>query len=864
MAGVIVAGKFLDVDADRFLVRGLRYRAVNQSDRCTVARDLEAIRRTGANTIRTDSPPPLAFMDEAAAHGLRVIVGAPWPAPGAFPDDRLAVRALHAELRTVVDRLAPHPATLLFAIGSDIPPGVVRWYGRRHIERRLRELFEAAKSAAPEALFTYVNAPQTEHLDTSCFDLHGAKVYVHPGADVRTSVTRLHHAAGPRPLLLEDITHTGPYGEAGLATLAAMYVEAAFHEGACGAVVSTWADAALGAHAGSPNPGIVDAAGRPTPGCRAIADVFRSAPFHPDLRRRWPRVSVVICAYNAAGTIDECLTALAALTYPDFETIVVDDGSSDATGAIAAGHPGVRLITSANHGLAAARNVGLHHATGEIVGYIDADVRVDPDWLTYLVQPFLVSDAVAAGGPNVIPADDSWFAQCVARAPGSPTHVLLNDRVAEHVPGCNCAFRREALRAIGGFNPVFARAGDDVDVCWRLQERGWTIAFAPAALVWHRHRRTMRAYWRQQVGYGEGETWLLQAHPDKFVRGRIAWRGRIHSGIPFVQSLSACTVNAGPFGSAPFPSVYRTHAHPLTYLPHSGRWQVAWLLLLAMAAYPASRGSLLATGAVAVALAALGATLIKCLHYGFRSDVRRLPAIGRMPAAASRTVYRLTIAALHAVQPFARLSGRVRGALVRPSFGGMLDRRGEAAARRRDTRFVQFLRFCVAGRAEHTFRCAGRIDRHAFLHATADRLRRNRAARRIELDTGWWEDRDLSIDRAWLRVDVQTLVEDRNGGCFCRMAMRSRVTAAALPPSVIGIMAVVILDYTGVLTWGWGAAVFAAIAGALTVVDRGRGWSAVMRAAGSVAAEYDLTPAAAHVDRAARDAESRSIAVVNG
>ena len=87
-----------------------------------------------------------------------------------------------------------------------------------------------------------------------------------------------------------------------------------------------------------------------------------------------------------------------------------------------------------------------------------------------------------------MPADDPPMAQCIARAPGGPTHVLLDDRIAEHVPGCNMAFRRDALLAIGGFNPIYLRAGDDVDVCWRLQARGWKIGFASSALVWHHHR----------------------------------------------------------------------------------------------------------------------------------------------------------------------------------------------------------------------------------------------------------------------------------------------------------------------------------------------------------------------------------------
>ena len=130
----------------------------------------------------------------------------------------------------------------------------------------------------------------------------------------------------------------------------------------------------------------------------------------------------------------------------------------------------------------------------------DADVRVDPDWLSYLVQPFLNADVVAAGGVSLPTIDDPWLAQCVARSPGGPTHVLLDDRTAEHVPGCNLAIRREALQAIGGFNPIFLRAGDDVDVCWRLQAQGGRIEFAPAALVWHHYRASVAA---RQVGYGE-------------------------------------------------------------------------------------------------------------------------------------------------------------------------------------------------------------------------------------------------------------------------------------------------------------------------------------------------------------------------
>ena len=67
------------------------------------------------------------------------------------------------------------------------------------------------------------------------------------------------------------------------------------------------------------------------------------------------------------------------------------------------------------------------------------------------------------------------------------------------------AFRVSALKAIGGFDPQFLPAGDDVDVSWRLRERGWTLGFSHGAMVWHRDRNSIRDYWRQQRGYGQAE-----------------------------------------------------------------------------------------------------------------------------------------------------------------------------------------------------------------------------------------------------------------------------------------------------------------------------------------------------------------------
>ena len=130
----------------------------------------------------------------------------------------------------------------------------------------------------------------------------------------------------------------------------------------------------------------------------------------------------------------------------------MNDGSTDGTRQIAEGYSYIRLINQENKGLSEARNVGIRAATGEIIAFTDADCMADADWLTHLVARFQSSDFAAVGGPNLTPPDDSFVASCVAVSPGAPTHVLLDDEVAEHIPGCNMAiavvwpFRGETTR----------------------------------------------------------------------------------------------------------------------------------------------------------------------------------------------------------------------------------------------------------------------------------------------------------------------------------------------------------------------------------------------------------------------------------
>jgi GT2 family glycosyltransferase len=780
------AGKFLFAGQDKFLPKGVSYGtfapdahgeqfpALKQ-----VAADFALMRQYGINTVRTYTVPSLAILDEAAQAGLRLMVGIPWAQHVAFLDDATTARRIRHDVAAAVKQLRDHPALLMFAIGNEIPAPVVRWHGQQRVEQFLHELYDAGKAIAPDRLFTYVNFPPTEYLDLPFLDVCAFNVYLHREADLRKYLARLQHVAGNLPLLLAEAgADSIREGLAGQAELTAMQIRAAFSEGACGAIAFAWTDEWWrGGHDVDDWAfGLVDRQRRPKPAAAAVAHVFREAPFSEREQRTWPKVSVVICAYNAADTLDDCLNALEHLTYPDYEVIVVNDGSKDATGAIASAYPFVRLITTPNRGLSAARNVGLEAAIGDIVAYTDADVRTDPDWLTYLVQPYLRSDVVAVGGPNVVPADDPWVAQCVARAPGGPTHVLFDDRIAEHVPGCNFSVRREALLAIGGFNPIYLRAGDDVDVCWRLQAAGGKIGFAPSALVWHHHRPSIGAYWRQQVGYGEGEVWLQPHHPDKFVGSRIQWRGHVYSPLPFVRSLFGTRINAGRWGTAPFPSVYRTDVAPLFFAPQTMSWQVGALLMfvVGLALWAANSDWPGLTLAAAGALA-LATTAARCVQHAIASDIRTLPPLPGRSVAVSRVLTRGLIAWLHFLQPFARTRGRLRGILTSP----VSDSGQHVVSHVSAWRELRVAWGSVVRRSKALCYWSERwLDREALLKGIVNRVRSSRVATALDVDDGWRAARDVSVQLGrWGWLDMQLLVEEHaQGKVLVRVARRLRVT----------------------------------------------------------------------------------------
>ena len=236
----------------------------------------------GFNTIRTYTAPSAALLDAAAQHDLRLIVGLPWPQHIPFLDSPTLAKQIRHEVVVSVRQVAGQPSVLMFAVGNEIPAGVVRWHGPRRVERFLRELYADVKDAAPDGLCTYVNFPPTEFLDLECFDVCAFNVYLHREPELRAYLARLQHLAGSKPLLLAEAGGDSiREGLDGQARVTSTHLRAAFTEGACGAIAYTWTDEWW--RGGRPVDdwafGLVDAARRPKPALAAVTHVLRTRRF---------------------------------------------------------------------------------------------------------------------------------------------------------------------------------------------------------------------------------------------------------------------------------------------------------------------------------------------------------------------------------------------------------------------------------------------------------------------------------------------------------------------------------------------------------------------------------------------------------
>ena len=772
-----VAKFFFDGDR-KFFVKGVTYgpfkpdaegNYLGQPEQ--VDSDLALMRQAGLNVVRIYHAPPRWFLDRCAAAGMRVLVTLPWEKHIEFLRERSTRKQIAGAVRSAVESHVGHPAIFGYLVGNEVSSTMARWLGARRVIEFVEELIRIGRGIDPDALFSYATYPPTEYLLPQNADFCCFNVYLHNQQDFEGYQLRLQNLTGEHPLILGEFgMDTIRHSQGEQAEMLGWHIDSVIKCGLAGTIFFTWTDEWFtgGQEITDWAFGIVTRDRKPKKAFYTLEEKLgrsdSSLPHRPLARA--PFVSVIVCSYNGGRTLAACLDSLGKLNYPQYEVILVDDGSTDNTADIAGQFPQVRYIHQNNHGLSHARNTGAGAAKGEVLAYTDSDCMADVDWLYYLIGTLVSGDYAGVGGPNITPPAQNWIQACVAAAPGGPSHVLLTDTIAEHIPGCNMAFYRWAFESAGGFDPEYRKAGDDVDFCWRIQQAGWVIAFSPTAIVWHYRRFTLRAFLKQQDGYGEAESLLRFKHLIFFgPTGTAKWRGQIYGTPRFSWFVNRPVIYHGIFGEGFLQSIYPAPQSDVAAYLSSIEWFALMVFLFGLGIFlPALR---------IVPYLMLGGTLCVALSYMVRAEIE--PKFDTVRA-------RLLVMLLALVQPLVRGFSRY--------FTWLRFKRTPANVIRKHEHLPQRERF-AGSLSRRVFWSEEGRDRHYLLGEMFRLL--DEEGWRYSTDSGWNE-WDIQIyGNFWWSVALQTVTEYHGGGkCLSRVRLRSRAVTTTI---IFNLIAVSLLIY---------------------------------------------------------------------
>ena len=733
--------------------------------------DLALMREAGLNVVRVYHSPARWFLDQCAAADMRVLVTLPWEKHIEFLRERSIRKQIAENVRAAVKAHSGHPAIFGYLVGNEISSTMARWLGTRRVIEFVEQLIQIGRALDPDALFSYATYPPTEYLlpqnaDFSCFN-----VYLHNQRDFEGYLLRLQNLTGEHPLILGEFgMDTIRHSQEEQAEMLGWHIDSVVKCGLAGTILFTWTDEWFtgGQEITDWAFGIVTRERKPKKAFYAIqAKLGRDEATLPHLPlSRTPFVSVIVCSYNGGRTLAACLDSLGKLNYSAYEIILVDDGSTDDTAYVTAQFPEVHYIHQSNHGLSHARNTGAAAAKGEVLAYTDSDCMPDADWLCYLIGTLLSGDYAGVGGPNITPPAQDWIQACVAAAPGGPNHVLLTDTVAEHIPGCNMAFYRWAFEGVAGFDPEYRKAGDDVDFCWRVQQAGWVIAFSPTAIVWHHRRFTLRAFLKQQDGYGEAESLLRFKHLIFFgPTGTAKWRGQIYGATRFSWFVNRLVIYHGMFGEGFFQSIYPTPQSDVAAYLSSIEWFALTIFLFGL-------GIFLSALRI-VPYLMLGGSFCVALSYMVRAQIE--PKFDTVRA-------RLLVMILAFVQPLVRGFSRY--------FTWLRFKRTPANVIRKHEHLPKRVR-AGGSLSRRVFWSEQARDRHYLLGALFELLEEE--GWRYSTDSGW-NDWDIQIyGNFWWSIALQTVTEYHGAGkCLTRVRLRNRTVITTI---IFNLIAISLLIY---------------------------------------------------------------------
>ena len=263
----------------------------------------------------------------------------------------------------------------------------------------------------------------------------------------------------------------------------------------------------------------------------------------------YPNITVIVPVRNRPSEISACLNSLARLNYPPdkLETIVVDDASEDTTPDVVKRFAGVRLLRMEQHRQASyCRNRAAEIARGDVLAFIDSDCLADPEWLKELVPAFRDPSLGALGGWVDAALEDNGIDRYekVKSALKMGSWFKRSEQTERffYVPACNFLVRSDAFACLGGFRESM-HVGEDVDLCWRLQDAGYALEYRPMGRVSHKHRNRIGAFCARRFDYGTSEPALQQLHT-----------GRVKTlYLPWTESLFWLTVVLSALLGSPIP-----------------------------------------------------------------------------------------------------------------------------------------------------------------------------------------------------------------------------------------------------------------------------------------------------------------------
>ena len=299
--------------------------------------DVALMRRAGLNVIRIYHSPPRWFLDRCAAAGLRVLVTLPWEKHIEFLRERSMRKQIVENVRAAVKAQAGHLAIFGYLVGNEISSTMARWLGTRRVIEFVEELIQIGRTIDPDALFSYATYPPTEYLlpqnaDFSCFN-----VYLHNQRDFEGYLLRLQNLTGEQPLILGEFgMDTIRHSQEEQAEMLGWHIDSVVKCGLAGTILFTWTDEWFtgGQEITDWAFGIVTRQREPKKAFYTIQQKLgRGDSASPHLLLpQTPFVSVIVCSYNGGHTLAACLDSLGKLNYPNYEVILVDDGSTDDTG----------------------------------------------------------------------------------------------------------------------------------------------------------------------------------------------------------------------------------------------------------------------------------------------------------------------------------------------------------------------------------------------------------------------------------------------------------------------------------------------------------------------------------------------------